>query len=87
MNEIKDCRGIVINVGDTIVYPGRRGSSLWLSSGIVQPPKFGALQQSLTVKKDNGRLVEVFETWRVAVVCPSVATSVDSVHTGFSPLG
>lgn len=31
-----DFLGKTINVGDTIVYPGRRGSSLWLNWGVVR---------------------------------------------------
>lgn len=31
-----DFLGKTINVGDTIVYPGRQGSSLWLNKGIVR---------------------------------------------------
>jgi hypothetical protein len=70
MNEIKDCRGVTINAGDTIVYPGRRGSNLWLSSGVVQTSgvdiPFG---KSIMVRRsDTNRLVEIFETGRVAVV-------------------
>ena len=68
MNEINDCRGVRIQIGDTIVYPGRRGSNLWLSSGIVQPPIFEH-QQSIHVRRnDTGRLVEIMNTQRVAVV-------------------
>ncbi len=74
MNEIKDCRGVNINVGDTIVYPGRRGGSMWLSEGVVASPKFGNAQQSLTVRRSKtGRLVEIFETSRVAVVASASA--------------
>ena len=68
MNEIRDCRGIKINVGDIIVYPGRRGSNMWLNTGVVQPPRFGDLQQSLSVRRTGGKMVEIFETSRVAVV-------------------
>lgn len=31
----KDIRGIEIEVGDIIVYPGRGGSSLWMNKGVV----------------------------------------------------
>ncbi len=68
MNEINDCRGVRIHVGDTIVYPGRRGSNLWLSSGVVVPPVYES-QQSIHVRRnDTGRIVEVMNTQRVAVV-------------------
>lgn len=73
MNEIKDCRGVTINIGDTIVYPGRKGSSLWLSEGVVQIPTYEN-QHSLTVKRSqSGRTVEIFETGRVAVVAQASA--------------
>jgi len=35
MNEIRDFRGTLIEVGDTIVYPGRGGSSLYMVEGKV----------------------------------------------------
>lgn len=37
MNEacLKDIRGIQINVGDTVAYPVRTGSALWMSYGKV----------------------------------------------------
>lgn len=67
-NAIHDCRGIEIGVGDTIVYPGRRGSSLWLSEGVVLEPVYPS-QRTLTVRRTStGRQVEIFETGRVAVV-------------------
>jgi hypothetical protein len=67
--KVMDCRGVAIEPGMTVVYPGRRGSSLWLSAGIVQPPKFGAIQKSINVRRvDTGRMVEIFNTQRVAVV-------------------
>lgn len=68
MNEINDCRGIQIREGDTVVYPGRRGSSLWLNTGVAIAPRFGEHQKSLNVRKPNGKIVEIFETSRVAVV-------------------
>ncbi len=68
MNEINDCRGIRIRVGDTIVYPGRRGGSMWLTAGVVQPPSHNT-QRSLWIKRcDTGRDVEILNTQRVAVV-------------------
>jgi hypothetical protein len=67
MNEIKDCRGIPISEGDTIVYPGRRGSAMWLNVGTVQRPRIEG-QLTLDVQKPNGKVVEIFETARVAVV-------------------
>lgn len=31
-----DAMGIEIKVGDVVVYPGRRGSELWINFGVVQ---------------------------------------------------
>lgn len=67
-NVIHDCRGIEIGVGDTIVYPGRRGSSLWLSTGVVMEPNFPSQRTLIVRRTDSGRQVEIFETARVAVV-------------------
>ena len=36
MNELKDVRGLTVEVGDTIAYPVRRGSSMWLNHGKVE---------------------------------------------------
>lgn len=35
MSEARDWRGNAIRVGDRIVYPGRSGSSLWMTEAIV----------------------------------------------------
>ncbi len=32
---LRDWRGQVLGVGDTVVYPGRRGSSIWINEGTV----------------------------------------------------
>lgn len=75
MNEsdpLVDFRGTAIRPGDTIVYPGRRGSALWLSEGVVLEPAIPG-QRSLTVKRaKTGRTVEIFETGRCAVVTASI---------------
>jgi hypothetical protein len=75
MNEIIDCRGVRIHVGDTIVYPGRRGSSLWLSEGVVQPPVYENQHSLIVARKANGKIVEIFETGRVAVVATVQASA------------
>jgi len=33
---MKDWRGTPIKVGSTVVYPSRKGSSLWMIEGVVQ---------------------------------------------------
>jgi len=35
MSELKDWRGTPIEVGSTIIYPGRQGSSVWVNEGEV----------------------------------------------------
>lgn len=32
---MKDWRGTKIKVGQTVVYPSRQGSSLWMTEGVV----------------------------------------------------
>jgi hypothetical protein len=48
----KDIRGVEIEVGDFIVYPGRGGSSLWMNAGIVTE-----IEES--VQASGGRTVSV----------------------------
>jgi hypothetical protein len=44
--EYKDCLGVDIKIGDTIVYPVRRGSQLHMKSGTV-------LQLASTTQKEH----------------------------------
>lgn len=77
-----DMRGIQIKVGDPIVYPGRRGSAMWLNTGTVEaiiegetswcgrPRKPGSLKvrRMPLDKYETARIVNVRGTSRVAVV-------------------
>jgi len=47
---MKDFLGRTIEVGDTIVYPVRRGSSMWLSKGEVEFVGEGELEGRLILK-------------------------------------
>lgn len=38
---VKDMRGVEIEVGDTVAYPGRQSSSIWLNVGVVTGFKGG----------------------------------------------
>ncbi len=65
MTIVKDYLGKEIHAEDTIVYPGREGSNLWLSAGTVEhihPDGF------LDVITQSGRRVKLVRTDRVAVV-------------------
>lgn len=71
-----DFLGREIHVGDTIVYPGRRGSSLWMNKAIVKDlypahqVTAGEWDEPLIVahRPDNPRDVEIRNTHRVVVV-------------------
>lgn len=65
-----DFLGRNINVGDTIVYPGRKGSALWLASGkAVETSDFG---NHLHIDTPNGKRVKLSHLDRVAVVTSPV---------------
>lgn len=71
-----DFRGETINIGDTIVYPGRSGSSLWMNEGVVvgfedyQP--YYSSEQTMTALKvkrtDTKKVVTVYCTERTCVI-------------------
>ena len=71
-----DFRGTEINIGDTIVYPGRSGSSLWMNEGVVidfeeyQP--YYSFEQTITTLKvkrvDTKKVVTVYCTERTCVI-------------------
>lgn len=69
-----DCRGREILIGNTVVYPGRRGSGLWLNEGTVVDI-LPALSQIAVQRVERsvgetklGRTVYVSDLSRVAVV-------------------
>lgn len=75
MNDMKtsecvDCRGVSIKLGDTIVWPVRRRSSLVLKSGVVmeRPGKGCVVKKGIVALNDNGRRVILERPDRVAVV-------------------
>ena len=82
---MKDFLDNDINVGDTIVYPGRQGSSLWMNKGKVvgidvHRYRYGAgLEQAsvLMVRKESGRVYPVYCTDRVVVLPEFIAIDLD----------
>ena len=64
---MKDCFDKELNIGDTVAYPVRSGSSMWISSGEIQE----ILDNSLKIsrKPDNSfsfyKIVTVTRTDRV----------------------
>jgi hypothetical protein len=53
VNELLDWRGNPINVGDTVVYPGRQSSLVWMNEGIVVEIK----EKEISPYNKNTRLV------------------------------
>lgn len=63
---VLDAVGNEIKPGDTIVYPVRKGSSMWLSRTTVSQVEEG----KITGHNNLGRLVHVRNLENVAVVVP-----------------
>lgn len=72
---IVDFLGKEIRVGDLVVWPGRKGSSLWMNSGkvialeTVEDNWTGEESIKLTALNKNDRPVILTELNRVVVVC------------------
>lgn len=59
---VKDSMGYSLNAGDTIAYPVRRGSKMWLETGKIlaigaETVGQGSIQVVAKVGKDNGSVV------------------------------
>jgi len=70
---MKDFRGVEIQVGDTVVYPGRQGSSMWMSQALVKEVKENTLIVEVEQRKWDGvvvghRTTTVYRTDRCVVV-------------------
>jgi hypothetical protein len=71
-----DFLGREIKVGDTIVYPGRRGSSMWLNRAVVKTTQegyskyaYGPQSGLITAEREgNSRPVQITNPDRVVVV-------------------
>ena len=61
----KDFLGHEISIGDSVVYPGRKGSELWLNYGVVT--NFENVDD-IIVETENGRRVKIKRVDRVVVV-------------------
>lgn len=70
----KDFLGKPIAGGDTIVYPGRHASSLWMNKATVlsvSAPKVkpnGAITYTLSVLRSDGRKAQIKNIQNVVVV-------------------
>ena len=61
---LKDFRGVTFRVGDEVVYPGRCGSSLWMSRGFIV--KIG--EDRMTVRTMSGRNTVLRRLDRVTII-------------------
>lgn len=73
MEELKDWRGKVINVGTAVVYPVRQSSSMWMEEGEVIEIKeadkpYGGTQTQVKVKKVDGKVSTLTVLGRLTVV-------------------
>lgn len=71
MNTPKDYMGREIKAGDTLVYPVRRGSSMWLNRLLVTQ----AIADAVTGTNPDGRRITV-KNLNTAVVVPAPIPSV-----------
>jgi len=63
---MKDFLGHEIRKGDTVIYPVRRGSSMWLKRMIVQ--QVDEQEKMVIGTNDNGRRVNLMRPERSVVV-------------------
>lgn len=70
---MKDFRGVEIQTGAVIAYPGRQGSSMWMNEGTVEEIKtvtdpWRTTEVLVVRTKNTGRRTEVSRTERVVVL-------------------
>ena len=75
----KDFLGNVIEQGDTIVYPGRQGSSMWLNKAEVLSVSWAestgpGVKYTLSIVRSDGRRAQITKLNRVVVVEKKNAT-------------
>jgi hypothetical protein len=63
--DVLDFIGESIEEGQTIAYPGRKGSEMWLSHGIVKTVHENG---TLDVETSSGKVVRLLRSDRVAVL-------------------
>lgn len=67
-----DYLGKEITVGQQIVYPGRRGSSLWMNracvTGFTEQHGWAGPRSVIDVQLPNGRRTQITDASRVVVV-------------------
>lgn len=66
---MKDFLENEINVGDTIIYPNRHGSKLWMNRAVVQEVR----EASLRVLRGDGQVKTLTRIDRVTVVTKQVS--------------
>lgn len=67
MNQVKDFLGREIRAGDMVVYPVRRGSSMWLKKLRIQQVEADP-KPRISGYNDLGRLVTIFNVDSCVVV-------------------
>ncbi len=70
---MKDFLNQDIKIGDTIVYPNRQGSSLWMNRAQVEEVRL----DSLRVRRSDGSVKTIRRTDRVVVVTNQPSPPVD----------
>lgn len=71
---MKDFLNQDIKIGDTIVYPNRQGSSLWMNKAQVEEVRL----DSLRVRRSDGSVKTIRRTDRVVVVTNQPSPPVDA---------
>lgn len=66
---MKDFLGQDINVGDTIVYPNRQGSALWMNQAMVSEVRITGLR----VQLPDGRIKPLQRVDRIVVVTKQIS--------------
>jgi len=69
---MKDCFGKELNIGDSVAYPGRSGSCMWMNSGEIKEILDGSLKifrkyrrRYSEVDEEHIKIVTVTRTDRV----------------------
>ncbi len=68
-SQMKDFLGQQIEVGDSIVYPNRQSSSLWMNFATVAE----LLDNSIRVRRDDGKYKTLIRVERVTVVSKQIS--------------
>ena len=69
--KVTDYLGKEIKPGQTIVYPGRKGSALWIAKGTVRDVSIATLEfpyGTVSIRTEGGKERILIHPYRVAVV-------------------